>query len=136
MTNSIDSVIREYLKKRKEVIFAYLFGSYAKGTVNKLSDIDIAIFVNPKLCKEINFGYRANLLAELMTLLHTNNCDLVILNYASPLLLHQVIRYGKRIFSRDEKKRVEFEVNSFKKYVDTKKLRDIQMKYVYERIGV
>lgn len=132
----IDSVIREYFKNREEVIFAYLFGSYAKGTTNKLSDIDIAIFVNPELCEEEGFGYRANLLADLMQVLHTNNCDLVILTHASPLLSHQVIRYGKCIFSRDEKRRIKFEVNSFKRYVDTKRLRDIQSQYMYKRIGI
>ena len=47
--NKIDNIIPElksYFIKRKEIIFAYIFGSLVQKTANKLSDIDIAIFIN------------------------------------------------------------------------------------------
>jgi predicted nucleotidyltransferase len=41
-------LLRDYFEKRKDVAFAFLFGSYATGKANKLSDIDIAVYFYPK----------------------------------------------------------------------------------------
>jgi len=34
--------LKRYFESRKDVAFAFLFGSQARGTATKLSDIDIA----------------------------------------------------------------------------------------------
>lgn len=36
--------VREYLNKHPEVVFAYFFGSLARGRVSPLSDVDSAIY--------------------------------------------------------------------------------------------
>ncbi|MCX9014360.1 MAG: nucleotidyltransferase domain-containing protein [Candidatus Methanoperedens sp.] len=37
--------IKKVLENEADVLFAYLFGSYARGTQGKTSDIDIAIYL-------------------------------------------------------------------------------------------
>ena len=36
------------LKKEGKILIAVLYGSYAKGGVHKRSDIDLALYINPK----------------------------------------------------------------------------------------
>lgn len=65
-------IIKEYIKeisKYYNIHEVYLFGSYAKGTNNDDSDIDVAVVINSE---ENTF----DLLVELMT--YTQNIDLRI----------------------------------------------------------
>jgi len=38
-----------YIKSRKDVLFAYLFGGLARGKPSPLSDVDIAVYLLPPL---------------------------------------------------------------------------------------
>ncbi len=40
--------LKRYFENRKDVAFAFLFGSQARGTATKLSDIDIAVYFYPE----------------------------------------------------------------------------------------
>lgn len=40
--------LKRYFESRRDVAFAFLFGSQARGTATKLSDIDIAVYFYPK----------------------------------------------------------------------------------------
>ena len=80
---------------------AYLFGSRARGAGQAYSDIDVAVFVDDEKVEPTLFGYRSELTSALMSGLGTNMVDVVILNRASPLLYHRVLRDGSRLFSRD-----------------------------------
>lgn len=40
--------LKDYFENRKGVAFAFLFGSHARGTATKLSDIDIAVYFYPE----------------------------------------------------------------------------------------
>ncbi len=133
----VRETLSAFFKKRDEVLLAYLFGSVAEDKQNKLSDLDIAVLVErDKLGKldEQPFGYQVSAMTDLISLLKTNDVDLVILNYATPLLSHEVIKYGKVIFCRDEEMRIQFEVRTLQQYIDTKPLRDIQHEYLVRRI--
>lgn len=120
---------------RKEVVLAYLYGSCAKGTPRPQSDVDIAILLDENIpVKEGPYGYRAELLAVLMKTLRTNQIDLVILNEAPPFLMFQVVRYGKLIISRSEAKRIDFHVKTIARYIDVKRLMDLQHQYLSKRL--
>lgn len=41
-------ILKHYFESRKDVAFAFLFGSQAKGRATKLSDIDIAVYFYPE----------------------------------------------------------------------------------------
>jgi len=40
--------MKEYFSGRNDIAFAFLFGSWARGTVHKHSDIDIAVYFYPQ----------------------------------------------------------------------------------------
>ena len=40
--------LKEYFDCRKEVAFAFLYGSQAKGYATKLSDVDVAVYFYPE----------------------------------------------------------------------------------------
>lgn len=133
----VKNTLSAFFQNRDEVLLAYLFGSVAEDKQNRLSDLDIAVLVETdKLGKldEQPFGYQVSVMTDVISLLKTNDVDLVILNYATPLLSHEVVKYGEVVFCRDEEMRIQFEVRSLQQYIDTKPLRDIQHEYLVRRI--
>jgi predicted nucleotidyltransferase len=40
--------LKNYFQKRKDIAFAFLYGSQAKGNATPLSDVDIAVYFYPK----------------------------------------------------------------------------------------
>ncbi|MFQ5639641.1 MAG: nucleotidyltransferase domain-containing protein [bacterium] len=135
--DEIKKTLRAFFRKQDEVLVAYLFGSVAEDKQNKLSDLDVAILVDSNKLKRLEkqqFGYQVSVMTDLMSLLKTNDIDLVILNYATPLLSHEVIKSGEIVFCRDEDDRAEFEIRTQHRYLDTKHLREIQDSYFKERV--
>ena len=127
--------LSSYFENRKEVIFAYLFGSFAKNTNNKLSDVDIAVFVNEaNMPDEPDYGYEAEMITDLMGILKLNEIDVVLLNKAGLLLKYQVIRYGKILFCRDEQKKHEFIFCVRQEYLDTQHIRDTSNYYLKKEL--
>jgi hypothetical protein len=130
MKNKIDiSIAKEklsdYFINHKEILFAYIFGSQITKKANKLSDIDIAIFVDKTKIndKMYRYGYQAEILTEIMNLLSTSKVDLVILNNVKSFLRHRVIYFGELIHSINEKERINFQVDTINKYMDYKMLQ-------------
>ena len=58
MITEIIEKLKKFFERRKEVQFAVLFGSLAKGTANKLSDINIAVMVVPQFKDTFPYGYQ------------------------------------------------------------------------------
>jgi len=108
------------LRNRKEIAFAYLYGSVARGSENKESDVDIAVFL--KYSKALNNPmYESSLALELeKELKNKKEVDVRILNDKPIVFIYQVLKYGKRIFTRDNKSAVNFEVAALDKYFDFK----------------
>ena len=93
--------LAEALAGREEILEAYLFGSRARGRARRDSDIDIAVYVDESRARDGVWGYRADLTTDLMVALGTDDVDVVVLNRASILLYHRVLRDGVRVLSRD-----------------------------------
>lgn len=125
---TLSEKLRGYFVQRDEIRLVYIFGSIAKGCANKLSDVDIAVFISEDSTKNYPYGYRAQIITDIMKILKTNNVDLVVLNRASPFLRFQVLRYGKLIFCRSKLERARFQVRTFNEYNDTKRLVDFYFK--------
>ena len=131
---SIESYLPQ-LKKlfaEKGVILAYLFGSQAEGKAGPLSDIDIAVLLTPDVPPEHWTDVQIELICELTSIFHRDDVDVVILNRATPLLAHEVIKYGQCIYEPDRGVRVDFETAAFRRYVDTKPLRRLQQRRLAE----
>ncbi|WP_097028619.1 type VII toxin-antitoxin system MntA family adenylyltransferase antitoxin [Clostridium peptidivorans] len=123
LKNNLEKLINSY-----EIKLIYIFGSYAKGTNGKDSDLDIAIFLEDNY----NALDKLALIGEFIDIFKRNDIDLVILNNANSVLKHQVIKYGKLVYMENEDIKVNFEVRVLKEYMDMEPFRRTQMKYIKE----
>ena len=126
--------IKDALILKPEIQFAYLFGSVAKGTANKLSDIDLALYIDDNYeHRSPGYGYQCELITELSELLNAK-VDLVILNKSSTILRHQVIKNGVLLFSRSNEQRRAFHEKTMRDYLDFKPFLKVQHQYLKQRI--
>jgi predicted nucleotidyltransferase len=94
-----------------------LFGSAAARTVHRKSDIDLGFL----------FERPVDLLAltnRVIRLLHTDRVDVVDLKRAGPLLNFSVAKKNRLLYERTSGVYNEFCSLAFRRYVDSKKLRD------------
>jgi predicted nucleotidyltransferase len=103
---------------RPEVLDAYLFGSQARGDAGPLSDVDVAVYVEPAALGRPGFGIQAELGSDLQAALGRSDVDVVVLNQAPPLLYHRVLRDGVRLLSRSEPETATREGQALSRYCD------------------
>ena len=48
ITDSNTATLKNYFENRKDIAFAFLFGSQARGLATSLSDVDIAVYFYPE----------------------------------------------------------------------------------------
>ncbi len=101
------------------VQFAYLFGSRATGKKTiKQSDYDIAILFGAGTAA-LRFATRLQLLHELQELFAPIRVDLIVLDdINSATLRYEVVRTGRLLYSRDESRRMDFELRAMDEYQD------------------
>lgn len=103
------------LKGCEDVIFAYLFGSHARGEASKMSDIDVAVYLNPSLSPDAMWNTFLDIAGRLS--FRRVKVDVVLLNTASYRLSYEVLK-GRLLFSRDERMRKEFIYRTLRSYLD------------------
>ena len=91
----------------------YLFGSHAKGNATAESDIDIAVLLQDGADPVVDL-----LLADYLAEKLGKKIDIVVLNRASSILQHEVVRDGIRLLEASPMVRRLFELRSFRGYVD------------------
>ncbi len=101
---------------------AYLFGSAARGEMRPDSDVDIAVLYRTMPPATLE-GSGVGLAGALEDHLH-KQVDLIVLNRASPDLVHRILRDGLLIFDRHPELRVRFEVQARNEYFDIKPYLD------------
>ncbi len=107
--------ISTILKKEENVIFAYLYGSFLK--TENYHDIDIGVYIGNT--KEIDILDRQlSLATKLQKVVKGKEIDLRILNVAPLSFCFNVIHEGKLIYSRDEERRTDFEIEILDRYFD------------------
>ncbi|SJM88957.1 putative DNA polymerase, beta domain protein region [Crenothrix polyspora] len=94
MDTDKEKKLTTWLIEHTEVEMAILFGSYAKGTENNHSDIDLAIQLSSG--KTIQAEQKLNYLTQLVKLLETD-IDLIDLRKVGQPLLAQIIKYGEQL---------------------------------------
>ena len=98
--------ICEVLRRERQVLFAYLFGSFARNEFRKDSDIDIAVYVKDYKKLPLNFEQKLSLKIEKRI---GREVDIIVINDKPLSILSEILKHGKVIFSRDERERVRFE---------------------------
>jgi hypothetical protein len=104
-----------YLNSLPDVQFAYLFGGLAKGDATPLSDLDLAIYLNPEADTS---DHKLELLGNLIDILQTDEIDLVILNRAPLPLRMQILKNKKILVDKVPFKRHAYESLTMREYFD------------------
>jgi uncharacterized protein len=117
MLNITTQPFSEYFSRQPDVIVAYLFGSVARGQETRLSDVDIAVLLDPMTEPEAVLDRQITRLTDLEQMARLE-VQLTLLNHAPPLLAYQVIREGVLLHQRSEAERVAFQVKAMKEYFD------------------
>ena len=111
---------------------AVLFGSFAEGKENEMSDIDVGI-VAMKDLSLIEIG----LVASRMEIAFKRRVDIVILNglyRKNPLLAYKILSKGKVLFCRNRERLIKLKTNTILSFLDTAPLRDAVNRGLRERI--
>jgi hypothetical protein len=112
--NKIEKDIVSLCRCESEIMAVYVFGSCAKGTNKKKSDIDIAVLLkdyDPNGFSVLSFlsGLEKKIGSKI---------DIIVLNRASEVLKFEVRCHGKLVFERSEAFRKRFEITGRKTYED------------------
>jgi predicted nucleotidyltransferase len=105
----------DLLSTRPEVVFAYLFGSAARGELRPLSDVDVAVFLADGIDA---LDARADLLALVTRHLGTDRVDLVVLNEAPTALLGRVLLDRRVLCDKEPFRRHRFESLALREFHD------------------
>lgn len=114
MTNPSDR-IRKVLEKDESVIFAYLFGSRAKGLSGEGSDWDVAIYFDKEALKDWSrFWLEAEIEREIK-----ETAQVTVLNtIEDPVFAFEIINKGMLLLERNPEARILFEANMLRRYYD------------------
>jgi uncharacterized protein len=98
--------LKGYLSTRKEVAFAFLYGSYAKGAATMRSDVDIAVYFYPRerhpvqIEEEIFYPTESEIWGDLEQLLSGKDVELLVLNRVPAAVAASAIK-GVPLLIRD-----------------------------------
>ncbi len=98
--------LKDYFATREDVVFAFLFGSYAKGTATKRSDADVAVYFKP-VGRAIEWEERREYPAldevwsDVERIVGVST-DVVTLNRAPSALADAIVREGIPLVKKDD----------------------------------
>lgn len=128
----IINLLGDYFKQREDIMFSYVFGSYAIGTFSSNSDIDIAIFFyNDADTKDLDKYLTIKVELEVVL---KKEVDLVVLNTATPFLKTRIINKHIKIYSKDSYNEALFIDKSFGEYFDVKQYIDLEYTRMLEQL--
>lgn len=118
--------LKEYFKKRDDVIMVFVFGSRAKGYARENSDWDIAVYFKPEVksveWEEHNREYpeENKVWGDCIKILQTDDVDLVVLNRVPSTTADAAIQ-GIPLVIKDKKVFLEFMLNVTREGKDFRK---------------
>ena len=131
--NTLKNQISDILLQKDEVEFAYLFGSTARNSNHKKSDVDIAVFLSKGVLQKNKF-YPEQLASEIEKNIKAP-IDVRCLNHQGLIFLHQVLKYGELLVDKNNKKRISFETRVYDEYLDFKYYLDTYNKIRREKLS-
>ncbi len=113
----------------------YLFGSHARGTASKLSDIDIGILFRSHVDEARYFSLRLEYISRIMELLGTEKVEVVALNNAPLHLAYEIVSHGTMLLDRDPRQRVAFDADRIGRFLDFKPFLAVQLRAIKEHLA-
>jgi len=117
-----------------EVVAVYLFGSAARGTRGKRSDVDIAVLTRERGISRRGSRSLVEYVQAACDALGTDNVDVVLLHRAPIALRHEVFREGKPLLVCDAQALTRFRLESSREYLDTLPLRRMFEEAFFRRV--
>jgi len=114
MKQKIRKIVNK-IKKNKEVIAIMLFGSYAKGKITPLSDIDLCVMLDKKynncsMAKK-RMGYLTGT---------ADKFDIQVFQLLPLYVKNKILKEGKILYSKNIKKIYDVAYETIRKYEDFK----------------
>jgi predicted nucleotidyltransferase len=103
------------LESAPYIVFAYLFGSAVAGRQGPLSDVDIAVFLDPIVAPA---DARLETVGLASRHLATDAIDVVVLNTAPTALTGRILEQRRVILDRDPFQRHRFESRALREHLD------------------
>ena len=119
----------DILIKYEDIIFAYIFGSYAKGNIRENSDMDIAIYLKNNVDTSVYLDMKMKLSENIK-----REVDLVILNSATPLLKYEIYKNNILLFTHDKTIESKYKVKTLFEYNDIKNYLSLSYDKTIERL--
>ena len=112
--------------KKHGLALVVLFGSRARGDAREKSDVDIG-FLTPRT---IDYRERYEVTEAFIMIFKNRNMELVDLAHVPPEVNRQVVNEGVVLFEARSGVFDRFSVNAYRRYVETKPLREHRYQYV------
>lgn len=121
---------RRLLEDDPKVVFAYLFGSFGRYNPTPLSDVDIAVYLDPDA---LAADACLDLTEALTRAMQTDDVDLVVLNDAPLSLAGRIQQSAKVLVDREPGLRFAYESLVRRQFADfARRERDI----LFRRYGI
>lgn len=117
LTSEQKEQLSRILTSHAEILSAYLFGTKSLGDDHRARDADVAVRFAEKTPVESCFDIRMALLIPLEKVLQSP-VDIVQMNEASLIMLHQIFSYGIPLLIRDPEDEEHFKWKKLKEYFD------------------
>lgn len=112
----VDRLRAFFAGRAQGIACAYLYGSTARGEAGPASDLDIAVLLRETPPATLD-GLAFDLGGEIERAVG-RPVDILVLNRASPDLVHRVLRDGILVHESDRRARVAFETRKRAEYFD------------------
>lgn len=127
--------ITNLLKRHKEIMAAYLFGSQTHGITGPLSDVDIGLIFRHRLTKKQDMKLLTIIHYELALLLKTSFIDLINLADVPVLLRYRAIFKGQLLFSKDRRVVNQFIFRTVQEFEDFRPHLETQAQLIVKKIA-
>lgn len=106
------------LKDKGYITALYIFGSGAYYQLKPLSDLDFAVLLSKIIKSKEILDVELKLREIISETLNTDETDLVILNFAPPNFVKNIINNGKLLFCNSENQLIDFIEITSQQYLD------------------
>ena len=121
--------IKNILKKKSNIIFAYIHGSFLGDF--PFNDIDLALYIDEKkIDTSHSFDYCFQLSTDLTKKIG-KEIDVQLLNEASVGFIHSVFKNGRLLFSRNDKLRLDLLEKNSLEYID---FYELSLQFIRESV--
>lgn len=124
---NVDQKSLEAICYHYKLSLVILFGSEAEGASTRGSDIDIAVWSKEK---DIRVKYEINLLATMVEFFACDGIEVIILNYADPLLQYEVAFKGRLLYEKQPGEFSNFQLQAMKRNNDAQKFYQLDQIYI------